>query len=309
MQMVLETNDITMEDIAKKLKSVCPNRVRLNESMSKHTSIGAGGPVRFFATPSTPQEIVALVRAAVDFGLPYLGVGRGSNLLVRDGGFDGLVIRVASNVAGMELRPRTVYAEAGISFTRLGRILTKEGRPGFEFAIGIPGSVGGAVRMNAGAYGSEIARVLKSVELIDGNGRVHTMRPEELGFKYRKSALPENAIVLSAIFSCPPGKMDPAALEQTLSRKETQPLANRSFGSTFKNPVGGFAARMIEECGLKGTRRGGVMVSKKHANFIINTGDDTRANDAEDLINFVIEQVRAKFSVRLEPEVIIIGDR
>ena len=236
-------------------------------------------------------------------------MGRGSNLLVRDGGFEGLVIQVASHLAEIQVRARTAFADAGASFTRLGRVLTRNQRPGFEFAIGIPGSVGGAVRMNAGAFGSDVSRVLKSVRIVDTEGRLAVLRRQDLVFRYRWSSLPRGAIVLSAIFNCPPGEMDERRLKETLSRKETQPLSDRTFGSTFKNPPGGFAAQMIEACGLKGETRGGVMISKKHANFVVNFGENTRANDVEDLIRYVAETVENQFGVRLKPEVIIIGNR
>ncbi|UCG51881.1 MAG: UDP-N-acetylmuramate dehydrogenase [Candidatus Latescibacterota bacterium] len=277
--------------------------------MAKHTTIGAGGRARYFAIPRSTGEVVGLVRAALELDIDYIGIGRGSNLIVRDGGFSGLVIKVADNMRNLRLFSRTAHAEAGVSFTRLGRTLTREGRPGFEFAVGIPGSVGGAVRMNAGAFGRDIARVLKKATVVDGEGRVVRFTPEELGFGYRQSALPSDAIVLSVIFNCPPGEIDKEALRLSRSRGETQPLAQKSFGSTFKNPPGGVAAKMIEECGLKGTRRGGAMVSDKHANFIVNVGTKTEANDIEDLIDFIINRVKARFGVELTPEVIIIGDR
>jgi UDP-N-acetylmuramate dehydrogenase len=295
-------------ELWRSLRAACRD-IRRDEPMSKHTTIGAGGPVRFLATPKSPREIVALVRAASSHRVPYIGMGRGSNLVVRDGGYDGLVIRVASNVADLELRARTCYAEAGVSFTRLGRILTNAGRPGFEFAIGIPGSVGGAVRMNAGAYGSELSKVLKSARIVDGDGRVAILKPGELHFRYRHSSLPKGSIVLSALFHCPPGVIDEERLKRSLGRKETQPLSQRSFGSTFKNPPGRFAAQMIEACGLKGFRKGGVMISEKHSNFIVNVGENTLANDVEDLIGIVIEKVQDKFGVTLKPEVVIIGNR
>lgn len=295
--------------VEKALGRACPKGLRVNEPMSRHTTIAAGGPVRYFAAPESTKEIIALVRVAAKYGVELMGIGRGSNLLVRDGGFDGLIIKVAHNVAELRLHKRTAYAEAGVSFTRLGRVLTRNGRPGFEFAIGIPGSVGGAVRMNAGAFGSEIARVLKSVKTVTRDGTIVVLKPEQLAFRYRHSALPQDSIVLSAIFDCPPGHMDEKQMKRTLIRKETQPLSERSFGSTFTNPPGDFAARLIDSSGLKGTRRGGVKISEKHANFVINTGDDTRANDVEDLIEFVIRTVKDKHGVQLEPEVIIVGNR
>jgi len=308
MQTVEVMKDQDDRKIADQLARAC-NRVKLGESMGKHATIGVGGPARFFAVPSGANEVVKLVRAAIRLQIDYMGVGRGSNLLVRDGGYDGLVIKLGANLGRLEIRKRTAYAEAGVSFTRLGRVLMKEGRPGLEFAIGIPGSVGGAVRMNAGAYGSEIARVLKSIKVVDGKGHITTLKPEDLPFRYRNSGLPKTSIVLSAIINCPPGEADDRQYKKTLDRLESQPLSNRSFGSTFKNPPGDFAGRLIEQAGLKGVLRGGVMMSDRHANFLVNVGENTRANEAEDLIKHVIETVQSRFGVQLEPEVIIIGDR
>jgi UDP-N-acetylmuramate dehydrogenase len=291
------------------LEKACPGGIRTDEPMSKHTTIGAGGPAAFFAIPSAPAQVVSLVRAATRMGLEYIGIGKGSNLLVRDGGFDGLVIQVASNLSRLAVYGRTAHAEAGLSFTKLGKTLTREGRGGFEFAVGIPGSVGGAVRMNAGAWGVDVSNVVKTVKLVDGGGRVRTLGALELGLGYRRSDLPRGSIVLSAVFRCPPRPVDEEMLARSMSRSGTQPLSERSFGSTFKNPAEGFAGKMIEECGLKGTRRGGVKISEKHANFLVNTGEDTRANDIEDLVHWIIGRVEARFGVRLTPEVIIIGDR
>ncbi len=300
---------VNNDRIADELRGQCPGGFRRDEPMKHHTFICAGGNARYFAIPGSAREVVGLVRSAIKNGIEYMGVGRGSNLLVRDGGYDGLIIKITGSMGRVRMYKRTAFAEAGASFTRLGRIVTRNCRPGFEFAIGIPGSVGGAVRMNAGAFGSELARVIKNVKVVDEEGRMRVMEPEDLAFRYRGSTLPPRAIVLSATFNCPPGEMDETQLERTLNRKVTQPLSEKSFGSTFKNPPDGFAAQMIEQCGLKGERRGGAMVSEKHANFMINVGEDTGANDFEDLIEFIIERVMAKFGVRLKPEVIIIGNR
>lgn len=306
---IVGRNDRSEEPVRRDLERACRGGVRFDEAMARHTTIRAGGKARFFAVPRHPREVVRLVRIALKWGIGYIAVGKGSNLLVRDGGFNGLVVRIAGSMGNFRVYKRTAYAEAGASFTRLARTLTKEGRPGFEFAHGIPGSVGGAVRMNAGAYGSDLAGVLKSVRLVDGNGRVIVLPPGELGFGYRSSRLPQGSIVLSARFNCPPGTVDESVLEQVASRKDTQPIWERTFGSTFKNPPGDFAARMIDQCGLKGTRRGGAMVSHKHANFLVNTGKDTKANDIEDLIGLIKDKVKAEFDVTLATEVIIIGDR
>ncbi|UCH82688.1 MAG: UDP-N-acetylmuramate dehydrogenase [Candidatus Latescibacterota bacterium] len=304
------TNDKTHRDrLLADLKRICPGAIRQSVSMATHTTIAAGGDARYFAVPSDTKKVVQLVRLAKSRHIPYIAVGRGSNLLVRDGGFDGIVIKIADNLRGLRVLTRTAHAEAGVSFTRLGKVLTREGRPGFEFAVGIPGTVGGAVTMNAGAWGLDIAGVLKSVKIVDGAGRLVTLTTPELGFGYRRSRLPRGSIVLSAIFFCPPGRIDEEVLKRSQSRGDTQPLAQRSFGSTFKNPTGGFAAKMIDQCGLKGTRRGGVMVSEKHANFLVNIGEQTKANDIEDLMHWIVEKVEDRFGVTLQPEVKIIGDR
>ncbi len=307
--MLSYVNGHDRESIRRDLERACPKGIRFDESMARHTTIGAGGKARFFAIPNGLPEIVSLVRTALKWKIDYLGIGKGSNLLVRDGGFNGLLLKIAGSVGNLRIYQRTAHAEAGLSFTRLSRVLTREGRAGFEFAAGIPGSVGGAVRMNAGAFGSDLAGVLKSVKIVDNNGRVIVLTRDELGFGYRTSHLPPRSIVLSAIFNCPPGIVDDQKVIQAKSRSKTQPISERNFGSTFKNPPGGFAAKMIEECGLKGTRRRGVMVSEKHANFLVNVGEDTKANDIEDLISFVKEEVKAHFNVTLSLEVIVIGDR
>jgi UDP-N-acetylmuramate dehydrogenase len=302
-------SELDYDKVEKELRKACPRGIRIGEPMSKHTSFGAGGLVRFFAVPHTTAQTAAVVRTAIKMGIPYIAIGRGSNLLVRDGGFDGLIVRVAGNLSDLRVYKRTAFAEAGVSFTKLGRVLTRHGRPGFEFAIGIPGSVGGAVRMNAGAYGSDLSRVLKTAKLITGEGKVVVLKPEDMSFRYRGSTLPPNSIVLSTVFNCPPGEINQVQLKDSLSRKSSQPLSDRSFGSTFKNPPDGFAAQMIDACGLKGERRGGAMISPKHANFVVNIGEDTRVNDVEDLIEFVAERVERRFGVRLSTEVIIIGNR
>jgi UDP-N-acetylmuramate dehydrogenase len=295
--------------MAKRLDRACPGGVRANEPMARHTTIGVGGAARFFATPRTVREVAALVRAASDLGIAYIPIGNGSNLLVRDGGYDGLVIHIGRELSKLVLRVRTAQAEAGLSFTRLGKVLTREGRPGFEFAVGIPGSVGGAVRMNAGAWGHSLAGVLTSIRIVDETGKIVALAVDRLGLAYRRSALPGGAVVVSALFKAPPGKVDQALLERSMTRGATQPLSRRSFGSAFKNPPGDFAGRLIEECGLKGARRGGVEVSRKHANFLVNLGEDTRAADVEDLMDQIAEKVESRFKVRLIPEVIVIGNR
>ncbi len=297
------------QTVAGRLEKACPGGIRFGEPMSRHTTIGAGGPAKFFAVPKTRGSVVSLVRAAIALGIDYIAIGKGSNLLVRDGGYNGLVIQIGRDLSRMTVYRKTAHAEAGWSFTQLGKKLTAEGRPGFEFAIGIPGSVGGAIRMNAGAWGRDVAGVLETAGIIDEAGRLAVLEAAELGFQYRATSLPRRAIVLSSVFKCPPGEIDDATLQKSRSRGLTQPLSERSFGSAFKNPPGDYAGRLIDECGLKGTRRGGVMVSQKHANFLVNAGEATSANDIEDLMTWIAGRVEAKFQVTLTPEVMIVGDR
>jgi UDP-N-acetylmuramate dehydrogenase len=178
-----------------------------------------------------------------------------------------------------------------------------------EFGIGIPGTVGGAVVMNAGAFGGEVADILTRVKLVDPDGVECVYRGEEIKFEYRKTSLPKGSIVLSATFHCPPGRVDKETYRRSLGRKETQPISERTFGSTFVNPPGDYAARMIDACGLKGVRKGGAMVSPKHANFIVNADGKATAGDVEGLIRLMRREVKKKFDVTLRTEVIVIGNR
>ncbi len=286
---------------------IIPSGIETGVPLSLHTTIAVGGPAAIFASPGTVGQVVALAGLARKRGIDFLVIGKGSNLLVRDGGYDGLVIKLAKNLSRIHINKHTVRAEAGVSFSLLGRRMTRLQRTGLEFAIGIPGSVGGAVRMNAGSWGRDVSGVLRRVKLLDEEGRVAKLKREDIDFGYRKSGLHRRAIVLSATFFCPPGEVDDEIVRKTSGKKDTQPLSERSFGSTFVNPPGDYAGRLIEQCGLKGTRRGGAMISDKHANFIVNIGDKTRASDIEALIELAKQEVEKRFGISLEPEVDIVG--
>jgi len=277
--------------------------------MANHTTIGVGGPARYLAVPKTMSQVVRIVRYAGTAGVPYFVVGKGSNLLVRDSGYDGIVIKMSTYLAKVKVNQRTVFAEGGASFARMSRRLTTMGRAGLEFGIGIPGTVGGAVRMNAGAFGGEGSAVLRRVRLVDGRGEEQVLLAANIQFSYRKSRLPEGSVVLSATFNCPPGEINQEAYRRSLGRKETQPISERTFGSTFVNPTEGFAAEMIEGCGLKGKRRGGAMISDKHANFIVNVNGEATADDVEGLIRLMRREVKKQYGVNLHTEVIVIGNR
>ncbi|NIM19594.1 MAG: UDP-N-acetylmuramate dehydrogenase [Candidatus Latescibacteria bacterium] len=281
--------------------------IKQDEPMSLHTTIAVGGPAKFFAVPRSSREVVELVKLARGRDLDFIVIGKGSNLLVRDGGYRGMVIKIGHNLSRIKLNKQTIFAEAGASFSLLARKSLSHGRSGFEFALGIPGTVGGAVRMNAGAYGSEVSNVLVRLRVIDENSKVWVIKAREIEFGYRRIGLPHNAIVLSATFFCPPGEVNKEILAKSTQRKRTQPVSSKSFGCTFVNPPGAHAGRLIDACGLKGTRSGGAMISKKHANFILNVGENTKASDVEALIDLAKREVRKKFGVSLRPEVIIIG--
>jgi UDP-N-acetylmuramate dehydrogenase len=291
------------------LRRFVGDALRCDEPMSRHTTIGVGGAARFIVAPRNMAQVAELVRFARSAGLDYIVVGKGSNLIVRDGGYDGMVMKLGPHLSKVRLNRRTVLAEGGASFSRLARNVTRQGRTGLEFAVGIPGTVGGAVFMNAGAFGGEVGDVLLRVKLVDADGNERVMSANEIEFGYRTTSIERNSIILSATFNCPPGDVDKETYERSLGRKNTQPISERTFGSTFVNPPGDFAARMIESCGLKGFRRGGAKISEKHANFIVNDRGEATAKDVEYLIRLMRREVKKKFSVTLKTEVIIIGNR
>jgi UDP-N-acetylmuramate dehydrogenase len=294
---------------AKSLRRIVGDGLRCDESMSRHTTIGVGGPARFMAIPRNMGQVAKLVRYARSAGLELMAVGKGSNLIVRDGGYGGMIIKLGTHLSKVRMNQKTVFAEGGASFARLARNTTRQGRTGLEFGVGIPGTVGGAVVMNAGAFGGEVADVLLRVRLVDAEGVEQILRAGDIEFGYRRTSLSGNAIVLSATFSCPPGAIDEDTYRRSLGRKETQPISERTFGSTFVNPPGDFAARMIEACGLKGVRKGGAMISSKHANFIVNVEGHATAGDVEGLIRQMRGEVKKKFGVTLRSEVIVVGNR
>lgn len=280
-----------------------------DEPLSRHTTIGVGGPARVMVEPRTARQVAELVRVSRSLQIDRVVIGKGSNLIVRDGGFDGLIIKMGKRMARVEVNKRTVRAQGGTSFARMCRNITRSGRTGLEFGIGIPGTVGGAVRMNAGAFGGEVADALRRVWLVDGRGRLVRKEATEIEFSYRKTSLPADAIVVDATFDCRPGEINREAYDWALGRKETQPIDERTFGSTFVNPKGQYAARLIESCGLKGTKIGGAMISPRHANFIVNPEGRARAADVEALIELMRRKVKENCGVNLRTEVVVIGHR
>lgn len=287
--------------------------VREEVPMADYTTFRVGGPARRLAAPRSPEELAALLELAQAEDFPWLTLGNGSNLLVADQGLDRLVI-YTGDTRRVEAGPLTnqVTAEAGASLAAAAVFAQRHALAGLAFAHGIPGTVGGAVCMNAGAYGGEIRQVLESAAVwLPGEG-VRTLSNETLAFGYRRSLLTDRpeAVVLRAVFSLEPG--DPEAIRAEMEelrrrRREKQPLDRPSAGSTFKRPPGHFAGALIEQCGLKGARIGGAQVSEKHAGFVINAGGATCA-DVLALIRHIRKTVRAETGVTLEPEVKILPE-
>lgn len=293
----------------KALREILGDGLAVDQPMSRHTTIGAGGNARLLAVPRSEKQVIETIGYAISEKLEYVVLGKGSNLIVRDGGYDGLIIKMGAPLSKTRLNRRTVFAGAGASFARLSRNVTKAGRTGMEFGIGIPGTVGGAVAMNAGAWGGDVSGIFVRAKIVDGNGAVRVLKAGDVRFGYRKADLPAGCVILSATFACPPGEIDQSTYARVLSRKDTQPISQRTFGSTFVNPPGGYAGQMIEACGLKGKRVGGAVISEKHANFIVNAEGKASASDVESLIELMRREVRKKFGITLKTEVVIIGNR
>ena len=297
--------------LAGALRERCPElELREQELMSRHTSFRIGGPARLMALPRSRSEAVAAVQAAMELGIRPFYLGNGSNLLVADRGYEGFVLKT-SGMDQVREADRRLRAESGIPLSRLAVAAVDRGLAGLEFAHGIPGSLGGAVTMNAGAYGGEMVQVLTAVTFLDGEGNVVTLPAEECHLTYRHSDFTEHPerLILEAEFELPQGDgAESRAKIEDLARrrKEKQPLEWPSAGSTFKRPQGYFAAALIEECGLKGLQVGDAQVSEKHAGFVINRGKATCA-DVLALTERIKETVLREKGVALELEVRTLG--
>lgn len=282
-----------------------------NEPMSHHTTFRIGGPARWMLRPRDTGQAADILRLCHERDIRPFFLGNGSNLLVSDRGYDAVVV----DTSGLEQMSAvdgetTVYAGSGVPLSRLANFAADQGLAGLEFASGIPGSVGGAVRMNAGAYGGEICQVLERVDYLDEMGVCHTAVPEECGFSYRRSVFCQKPwLITGALFTLTHGstaEIRGRMAQLNRQRREKQPLEYPSAGSTFKRPQEYFAAALIEECGLKGVSVGGAQVSEKHSGFVINRGGATCA-DVLALMAQVQAKVMEKTGVLLEPEVEILG--
>lgn len=286
--------------------------VKRNEPLAGYTTWKIGGPADAMLIPGDKGGLAETISLLGSAGVPWIPLGRGSNTLVSDKGVRGAVICLGRNFSDVRIDGDVVTAGGAKSFITLSVMAGKEGLTGLEFAGGIPGSVGGAVYMNAGALGSDVSRILKQAEIVRSTGELVTWNAEDLQFAYRHSRLhDEPGIVVEAVFQLRAGerKEIAAAMASNKDRRlRTQPLQLASAGSTFRNPEGHFAARLVEDAGLKGKRIGGAEVSSLHANFIVNTGGAT-AEDVLALITLMRTTVLEKFGIEMVPEVLMIGER
>lgn len=297
-------------EIVKQIKEELAGiEILFNEPLKQYTYTKVGGAADYLAFPRNQYELKRIVTFANAQEIPWMVLGNSSNIIVRDGGIEGFVI-MFDHFHDIRVNGYVIEAEAGAKLIDVTHVARYHSLTGFEFACGIPGSIGGAVYMNAGAYGGEIAHILQSCKVLTPEGEIKTLTAEELAFGYRHSKIQETGdVVISAKFALAPGNYDQIDQEMarlTHLRELKQPLEYPSCGSVFKRPVGHFAGQLISEAGLKGHRIGGVEVSEKHAGFMINVDHGT-AKDYEDLIAHVIATVEKSAGVTLEREVRIIG--
>ena len=292
----------------REISHLLPNiKLIFNETMAKHTSFRIGGPAEVIAVPENAEQLAEILKVSKMLDCKPAILGAGTNVLAPDDGIKGLVICLKDGLNEIRQLDEThIQVDAGVSMTRAAVFAANLGLSGLEFAHGIPGSVGGGVYMNAGAYGGEIKDVCTSVDVMSLDGELHTYSAQEMGFSYRHSRLEESqGIVVSAVFSLTPApvaEIRSRMQELAAKRKASQPLDKPSAGSAFKRPVGGYAAALIDSAGLKGYQVGGAAISEKHAGFAVNLGDAT-AEDVKNLLTQVSDIVFERSGIRLEPEV------
>ena len=286
-------------------------KVLVKEPMAAHTTFRIGGPADYFVMPETVEELANVLKLCREEKVPYFILGNGSNLLVGDKGFSGVVIQLYKNFDGLSIEGTKVTAKSGAMLIRVAKEAAKAGLTGLEFASGIPGTIGGAMVMNAGAYGGEMKDVVTAVTVLTKNGDIKTLSGEEMNFRYRGSVVEEEGyIVLEAVMELAEGNLEEiqARIEElSVQRRTKQPIEYPSAGSTFKRPEGYFAGKLIQDANLRGYQVGGAQVSEKHCGFVINAGGATAA-DVMQLMQDVSDRVKEQFGVTLEPEVKRIGE-
>lgn len=303
--------DLREELIQKISQYISKDRILVQEPMKLHTTFRVGGSAALYIELESEQEFRDILTLLDTEEEDYFTVGNGSNLLISDTGYDGIILHPSKEFSDIRVEGERLICEAGATLAAIARVALEHELTGFEFAAGIPGSLGGAIVMNAGAYDGEMKQVVESVRLITPKGEIVTKSCEEMDFSYRHSILKEESyIVLSVTIKLARGDKEQIKArmdELAAKRREKQPLEYPSAGSTFKRPEGYFAAKLIQDAGLRGFQVGGAQVSEKHCGFVINKENAT-AQDVCELMKKVQEQVQEKFGVTLEPEVIRLGD-
>jgi len=295
----------SIEDVISK------DKIKYNEPMSKHTTMKVGGPVDIMVSPDTVDEIIDVIKYAKENSIPVKVIGHGSNIVVSDLGVEGIIIKLTCNMSDITIDGEYLIATAGTSMPKISVYAKKNLLGGFEFACGIPGTIGGGVKMNAGAYGGQLSDILVSCKYLDNELNLQEIENKDMRHSYRHSIFIDylNYIILEAKFKLHNSNfedIDTKIKENNLSRKTKQPLEYPSAGSVFRRPEGYFVGKLISDCNLRGTCIGGAQVSEKHTGFIVNKGNAT-CEDVRNLIKHIQETVYKKFSVELKTEVEFIG--
>lgn len=296
---------IALENIISK------DKIRYNEPMSKHTTMKVGGPCDCMVLPTQMDDIINVINFAKENNIDYCVIGNGSNLLVRDEGVHKLIIKIAGAFNSIEVEDNCITVFSGCSIPKTALVAKQNNLTGFEFACGIPGTIGGGVRMNAGAYGGEFSDVLEEVTYLDENNNICVVKNKDMDFSYRHTIFTDRpkCVILKTKFKLEHGDLEKITEEMEKNKKariEKQPLEYPNFGSVFKRPEGYFVGKLIQDCGLKGKQIGGAQVSEKHTGFIVNRGGAT-CNDVLELIKLIQDTVFEKFGVNLKTEVVLIG--
>lgn len=300
-----------MSEFIDKLNALQVGKVKENEPLANHTTMKIGGPAEIFVEPSSIDNLQNTLELILHNKQKWRAIGRGSNMLVSDQGIDGVVIKLGAGLDQLEVNGNEVRVGAGFSLISLATIISKRGLTGLEFAAGIPGSVGGAVYMNAGAHGSDISQILKKARILFSDGTFEWLENQEMEFSYRTSVLQKKrpGIVVEVVFQLAQGERDSIVAEMQKYkdyRRKTQPWNFPCAGSIFRNPLPNYAGKLIESAGLKGYSVGGAKVSEMHGNFIVNHNNAT-AEDVLNLIQYIKDTILEKYQIVMETEVEIIG--
>lgn len=297
--------------IAEMFKEIVPE-LKISEPMSNHTTFKIGGIADMYVSVKNSDELSGVIKLANEVKLPFTVIGNGSNILVGDKGIRGIVIEIGGGMNECTVKDNIIYAESGILLSKLASVAAQHSLSGMEEISGVPGTLGGGIYMNAGAYGGEIKDIVRNVTYVDALGTSHTVSNKECGFGYRTSVFADGGkYIVSAELELKP--MEKSEIQEKMNeykrrRAEKQPISFPSAGSTFKRPAGNFAGTLIEQAGLKGYKIGGAMVSTLHAGFVINSGGATSA-DVRELIKHIQNTVKEKFGIELEPEVKFLGEQ